>query len=89
AYGVLQGLRELPSAGGHSLLDDVGFVTSVSGGSLTAAYFGLQGPEGLKDFRDKVLMRDGEAGLRFSLLNPSNLVRLFAGGLNDGSNLKD
>lgn len=83
------GLRELPSAGGHSLLDDVGFVTSVSGGSLTAAYFGLQGPEGLKDFRDKVLMRDGEAGLRFSLLNPSNLVRLFAGGLNDGSNLKD
>ncbi|WP_373714437.1 patatin-like phospholipase family protein [Roseateles sp.] len=89
AYGVLQGLRELPSAGGHSLLDDVGFVTSVSGGSLTAAYFGLQGPEGLKEFRDKVLMRDGEAGLRFSLLNPSNLVRLFAGGLNDGSNLKD
>ena len=72
-----------------TLLDDVGFITSVSGGSITAAYFGLHGAEGLKDFRDKVLMRDGEAGLRFSLLNPNNLMRLFAGGLNDRSNLND
>jgi NTE family protein len=36
-----------------------------------------------------VLLRDGEAGLRFSLLNPTNLMRLFAGGLNDRSNLND
>lgn len=89
AYGVLEGLREQPSADGHNLLDDVGFITSVSGGSITAAYFGLHGTEGLKDFRDKVLMRDGEANLRFSLLNPYNLMRLFAGGLNDHSNLSD
>lgn len=89
AYGVLQGLREQPSAGGHTLLDDVGFITSVSGGSITAAYFGLHGTEGLTDFRDKVLLRDGEAGLRFSLLNPTNLMRLFAGGLNDRTNLND
>lgn len=89
AYGVLEGLRERPSAAGRSLLDDVGFITSVSGGSLTAAYFGLHGPEGLTAFRDKVLLRDGEAGLRFSLLNPSNLLRLLAGGLNDRSNLND
>ncbi|CAM3862106.1 patatin-like phospholipase family protein [Roseateles saccharophilus] len=89
AYGVLEGLREQPSAGGHTLLDDVGFITSVSGGSITAAYFGLHGPEGLKGFRDKVLLRDGEAGLRFSLFNPNNLMRLFAGGLNDRSNLND
>lgn len=89
AYGVLEGLRDQPSAAGRSLLDDVGFVTSVSGGSITAAYFGLHGAEGLKGFRDKVLLRDGEAGLRFSLLNPTNLMRLFAGGLNDRSNLND
>lgn len=89
AYGVLEGLREQPSAGGRHLLDDVGFITSVSGGSLTAAYFGLHGTEGLPAFRDKVLLRDGEAGLRFSLLNPTNLVRLLAGGLNDRSNLND
>ena len=89
AYGVLEGLRELPSVGRQTLLDDVGFITSVSGGSITAAYFGLHGAEGLQGFRDKVLLRDGEAGLRFSLLNPSNLVRLFSGGLNDRSNLND
>lgn len=89
AYGVLEGLREQPSAGGRHLLDDVGFITSVSGGSLTAAYFGLHGTEGLPAFRDKVLLRDGEAGLRFSLFNPTNLVRLLAGGLNDRSNLND
>ena len=89
AYGVLEGLRDQPSADGHNLLEDVGFITSVSGGSITAAYFGLHGTEGMRDFRDKVLMRDGEAGLRFSLLNPNNLRRLFAGGLNDRSNFND
>lgn len=89
AQGVLEGLREQPAAGGRSLLDEVSFITSVSGGSLTAAYFGLHGGEGMADFRNKVLLRDGEAGLRFSLFNPANLMRLFAGGLNDRSNLND
>jgi NTE family protein len=89
AQGVLEGLREQPSTHGRSLLDEVSFITSVSGGSLTAAYFGLHGAEGLADFRNKVLLRDGEAGLRFSLLNPTNLMRLLAGGLNDRSNLTD
>lgn len=89
AYGVLEGLRDQPSSAGRNLLDEVGFVTSVSGGSLTAAYFGLKGTDGLKDFRERVLLRDGEAGLRFSLLNPFNLARLLAGGLNDRSNLND
>lgn len=89
SYGVLEGLRELASKPGRSLLDEVSFITSVSGGSLTAAYFGLHGTEGLHDFRDKVLLRDGEAGLRFSLLNPNNLRRLFAGGLNDRSDFND
>lgn len=89
AYGVLEGLREQPSAPTRSLLDEVTFITSVSGGSITAAYFGLHGTEGLKGFRDQVLLRDGEAGLRFSLANPTNLMRLLAGGLNDRSNLND
>lgn len=89
SYGVLEGLRGQASTQGRSLLDEVSFITSVSGGSLTAAYFGLHGAEGLRDFRDKVLLRDGEAGLRFSLLNPNNLRRLFAGGLNDRSDFND
>ena len=89
SYGVLEGLRGQASASGRNLLDEVSFITSVSGGSLTAAYFGLHGAEGLREFRDKVLLRDGEAGLRFSLLNPNNLRRLFAGGLNDRSDFND
>ncbi len=89
SYGVLEGLREQASTPGRTLLDEVNFITSVSGGSLTAAYFGLHGAEGLREFRDKVLLRDGEAGLRFSLLNPNNLRRLFAGGLNDRSDFND
>lgn len=89
SYGVLEGLREQASTPGRSLLDEVSFITSVSGGSLTSAYFGLHGAEGLREFRDKVLLRDGEANLRFSLLNPNNLRRLFAGGLNDRSDFND
>lgn len=89
SYGVLEGLRGQPSTPGRTLLDEVSFITSVSGGSLTSAYFGLHGAEGLHEFRDKVLLRDGEAGLRFSLFNPNNLRRLFAGGLNDRSDFND
>jgi NTE family protein len=89
AYGVLEGLREQPSTSGRMLLQDVGFITSVSGGSITAAYYGLHGTAGLSGFRDRVLLSDGEAGLRMSLLNPVNLARMLAGGLNDRSNLSD
>jgi len=43
SYGVLETLRSVRTADGD-LLDDVSFITSVSGGSLTAAYFGAFGP---------------------------------------------
>ena len=89
AYGVLEGLRDQPASAPKSLLDEVHFVTSVSGGSLTAAYFGLHGVPGLERFRAEALGRDGEASMRFSLLNPVNLSRMLAGGLNDRSNLHD
>ncbi|WP_422016357.1 patatin-like phospholipase family protein [Roseateles sp.] len=89
AYGVLEGLREQPATAGRNLLDEVNFITSVSGGSLTAAYLGLHGPQGMREFRDKVLLHDGEANLRFSLLNPNNLRRLLSGGLNDRTDFND
>lgn len=85
AFGVLQGLQEQPSSNIRTLLDDVRFVSSVSGGSLTAAYLGLHGAQGMQDFRSEVLLRDGEEGLRLSLFNPNNLLRLLAGGINDRS----
>ncbi len=88
SYGVLEGLRGFPSKPGTTLLDDVAFITSVSGGLITAAYFGLHGAKGLERFREEGLLRDGEADLRFSLLNPVNLSRLLAGGLNDRTNFQ-
>lgn len=88
SYGVLEGLRATTTPQGKTLLDELSFITSVSGGSITAAYADLYGPGGLAQFRERALLRDGEAGLRFSLLNPVNLLRLSAGGLNDRANFQ-
>lgn len=88
SFGVLKGLDAIPGREGKSLLDDVMFISSVSGGSMTAAYYGLHGKEGLSTFREQVLMRNGEAGLRLSLFNPANLFRLLAGGINDRTSLQ-
>ncbi|BDB28894.1 patatin-like phospholipase family protein (plasmid) [Cupriavidus sp. P-10] len=87
AFGALQGLDVIRAPADASLLDNVAFISSVSGGSITAAYYGLHGKSSLTTFRS-VLLKDGEAGLRFSLLNPINLARLFAGGLNDREDLR-
>ena len=82
AYGVLTALEETETPTGD-LLDDLALISSVSGGSLTAAYFGLYGREGLARFREDVLLRDFERDMRLSVLWPPNLMRLWGGGLND------
>lgn len=87
AQGVLEGLAQAPSLGGRSLLDEVSFITAVSGGSLTAAYYGLNGPAGFDSFRTRVLAGDGESSLLTSFSNPLNLLKAVTGGLNDGARL--
>jgi NTE family protein len=84
--GVLQALAgaDEPRA---DVYDDLTFITSVSGGSLVAAYVGLHGRDGLQHFRERVLLQDLERDLRLNWASPSNLLRLVAGGLNDRSNL--
>ncbi|MCY7388828.1 MAG: patatin-like phospholipase family protein, partial [Burkholderiales bacterium] len=89
SYGVLEALAKTSTRSGKPLIDDVAFITSVSGGSITAAYMGLHGAKGMPRFREAALLRDGEAQLRFSLLNPVNLSRLMAGGLNDRESFQD
>jgi NTE family protein len=86
AHGVLQALAE-PGAAGVDLWDELTFISSVSGGSLTAAHAALKGRAGLAGFREAVLLRDFEGDLRLNLFSPVNLARLLAGGLNDRSNL--
>jgi NTE family protein len=47
AYGALEALSELPSdEGPGSLLEDVDVISSVSGGSVTAAWYAVRGPNG-------------------------------------------
>jgi NTE family protein len=86
SFGAIQALT--PAAGaGPDLFDDLSFLSSVSGGSLTAAYTGLFGRQVLTRFREDVLYRDLERDMRRSLWSPSNLMRLLGGGLNDRSNM--
>ncbi len=87
AFGVLQALAEPDSGAQGDLFGDLTFISSVSGGSLTGAYFALHGRAALGSFRARVLERDLERDLRQSLWSPVNLGRLLAGGLNDRSNL--
>lgn len=90
AFGVLRELArtEVVSEGRRStLIDQVDLVSSVSGGSVTAAYFALKGNAILNDFRKKFLTQDVEANLRTSV-NLTNVVRLTSGALNDSTKLQ-
>jgi NTE family protein len=91
AFGVLRELgRTQVTSNGEStaLIDQVDFVSSVSGGSVTAAYFALRGKGILNDFEEKFLNQDVEETLRTSVSLP-NLVRLSSsGGVNDATGLQ-
>ncbi|WP_417658926.1 patatin-like phospholipase family protein [Pseudidiomarina sp.] len=61
SYGVLEGLRDTKIHLDNRevrLLDEVDFITSVSGGSFTAAYYGLYGDKIFTDFEGDFLRRD-------------------------------
>ena len=74
SYGVLQELRDTQiAAHGHRvrLLDEVDSISSVSGGSFTAAYYGLFGEKTFTDY-EKVFLRQSIQGtLIRKLFNPA------------------
>jgi NTE family protein len=79
AYGILEELAATPVVlGGQSrrLLDEVDLISSVSGGSFTAAYYGLYGDRIFRDFETDFLRRPVERDLFLQLLRPRNWVRL-------------
>jgi len=82
SYGVLLQLREMKDRQGVSLLDRVSFITAVSGGSITAAYYGQHGPDGLDRFRKVALDLDWQGQLHTTWVSPENWQRLMQGGLN-------
>ncbi len=81
AYGVLEVLRDTPifwEGTERSLLDEVDVISSVSGGSLTAAYYGLYGGRIFDVFTGKVLYENIQGSLIKTLLSPRTNVRLFS-----------
>ena len=73
SYGVLQELREASvtiDGQRRRMLDEIDVISSVSGGSFTSAYFGLNGEDIFEDYEDVFLKRDVQSRLLRSLLNP-------------------
>lgn len=82
SLGVLLQLRDTKDVQGRPLIDKVALVTAVSGGSITAAYFGQYGAAGLDGFRAAALDKDWQGQLHTTWASPMNWERLLQGGLN-------
>jgi len=85
SYGVLSQFErtEVPTTRKIGpLLESIDFVSGVSGGAITAAYFGLKGRAALLDFRERFLLRDAEEALATGF-TPVSVIRAYEGGVND------
>jgi len=85
SYGVLEKLRDTPvriDGKSQSLLSQVNVITSVSGGSYTAAYYGLFGDRIFSDFAPRFLYRDWQRDLALLPLRPDHLLSIVASGYN-------
>lgn len=74
AYGVLEAMRDTTvtlDGRAQRLLDEIDAISSVSGGSFTAAYFGLHGDGIFTDFEDNFLRSDVSGELMSGLFNPA------------------
>jgi len=79
SYGIMEALRDtVIRVDGREkrLLDEVDCISSVSGGSFTAAYYGLFRERLFEDFRSRFLERDIQGALVGRLFNPVNWARL-------------
>lgn len=85
SFGVLQEMDRVPLRGAQaSMLDRIDFISGVSGGSVTAAYFGLKKRAALADFRERFLLQNAEEPLQ-TTLSLGTIGKAFGGGINDAS----
>jgi NTE family protein len=73
SYGVLEALRDdniRVNGKERRLLDEVDVISSVSGGSFTAAYYGLFGDRIFEDFEEKFLTANVQGHLKGDLFKP-------------------
>ena len=79
SYGVLKELDRTvihTPHGDRSMLAEVDMISSVSGGSFTAAYYGLYGDQIFEGFETRFLRSDVQGSLLKLTLSPSNWGRL-------------
>ncbi len=79
SFGLLEGLRAVDYSapgGPRRLLDDVEVISSVSGGSFTAAYYALFRERAFTEFPKAFLYRNIEGALLRRALSPANWLRL-------------
>jgi len=81
SYGVLQELSQSYIGEGdnrRNLAQEIDGITAVSGGSFTAAYYGLYGDRIFEDYEQVFLRRDVQGELTNQVLNPFNWPRLLS-----------
>ncbi len=82
--GVLQALRDTPGRDGRPLSEHIALITSVSGGSVLAAYYALNGDPGLDTFDAAYLGREWRVRGPSSPLGVAGALR---GGMNGPAQL--
>lgn len=81
ALGTLRVLDRIEvSNGTRTMLDEVDMISSVSGGSVTAAYFALRGRAGFDDLEQAFIRPSGNGALLGYVLDPSNLAQIAGPG---------
>ena len=82
SYGVLEELKKTEvviDGKSRRLLDEVDAISGVSGGSFTAAYYGLFGDRIFEDFENKFLKKNIQGALVLAVFNPFNWFKIFSG----------
>jgi len=73
---VLRGLDRLILADGRTLAQEIDILSSVSGGSVAAAYFALKGRDGFNALEQDFIRQDGIKAILTAGLNPIGLAAL-------------
>lgn len=80
-YGVLEALRDIPhprEPDRRRLIEEVDAISSVSGGSITAAAFALHGDDVFTRFEHDFLLRNVQKDLLWRTLNPFRWGKLWS-----------